>query len=44
MNNLLFGNNGQVGWVMQCALAPLCDVIALDRDGQGDLSGDLKDI
>ena len=31
---LLLGKNGQVGWELQRALAPLGEVIALDRDSQ----------
>lgn len=34
MNILLFGKNGQVGWELQRSLAPLGDVIALDRHSQ----------
>ena len=49
MNILLLGKNGQVGWELQRALAPLGHVVALDRQGapaQGDwpaLCGDLND-
>ena len=38
---LLFGKNGQVGWALQRALAPLGNIIALDRNSLeycGDLS------
>ena len=41
MKILLFGKNGQVGWELQRSLAPLAELIALDRhDAQfcGDLS------
>ncbi|MFB4360003.1 MULTISPECIES: dTDP-4-dehydrorhamnose reductase [Pantoea] len=41
MNILLFGKSGQVGWELQRALAPLGNVIALDRHSKnycGDLS------
>lgn len=41
MNILLFGKNGQVGWELQRALAPLGDLTALDRHSTeycGDLS------
>jgi dTDP-4-dehydrorhamnose reductase len=43
---LLLGRNGQVGWELQRSLAPLGEVIALDRhsvlpDGG---SGDLADL
>lgn len=41
---LLLGKNGQVGWELQRALAPLGDVIALDRHGQSGLSGDMADV
>jgi dTDP-4-dehydrorhamnose reductase len=40
---LLFGRNGQVGWELQRSLAPLGDVIALDRAGADGLCGDLGD-
>ena len=40
---LLFGKNGQLGWEMQRSLAPLGDVIALDRHSQ-DLCGDLGNL
>ena len=38
MNILLFGKNGQVGWELQRALAPLGQVTALDRHNGGDLA------
>lgn len=38
MKILLLGKNGQVGWELQRALAPLGEVIALDRHNGGDLS------
>jgi dTDP-4-dehydrorhamnose reductase len=41
---LLFGKNGQVGWELQRALAPLGKVIALDRTGQDGLTGNLADL
>ena len=41
---LLLGKNGQVGWELQRALAPLGEVIALDLNTPGDLSGDLTDL
>lgn len=41
---LLLGKDGQVGWALQRALAPLGRVVALGRGGQGDLSGDLDDL
>ena len=41
MKILLLGKNGQVGWELQRALAPLGDVIALDRHGLAGLSGDM---
>jgi dTDP-4-dehydrorhamnose reductase len=39
MKILLFGKNGQVGWELQRSLAPLGEVIALDRNSA--LCGDL---
>lgn len=42
MKILLLGKNGQVGWELQRALAPLAEVIALDRSGLGDFSGDMS--
>jgi len=42
MKTLLFGKNGQVGWELQRALAPLGELIALDRSGSGPLHGDLS--
>ncbi|MEB6592230.1 dTDP-4-dehydrorhamnose reductase [Pseudomonas asiatica] len=44
MKILLLGKNGQVGWELQRALAPLGEVIALDRQGNGDLCGDLSNL
>lgn len=44
MKILLLGKNGQVGWELQRSLAPLGDVIALDRTGQDGLCGDLYDL
>lgn len=44
MKILLLGKNGQVGWELQRSLAPLGELIALDRLGQVDLSGDLSDL
>lgn len=41
---LLFGKNGQVGWELQRALAPLGELIALDRRGQDGLCGDLANL
>ena len=49
MKILLLGKNGQVGWELQRALAPLGQLIALDRAGQAAqanqpaLSGNLND-
>lgn len=40
MKILLFGKNGQVGWELQRALAPLGDLVALDFDSPGDLKAD----
>lgn len=44
MKILLLGKNGQVGWELQRALQPLGTVIALDREGEGGLVGDLSDL
>ena len=38
MKILLLGKNGQVGWELQRALAPLGELVALDRHNGGDLS------
>jgi dTDP-4-dehydrorhamnose reductase len=40
MKILLFGKNGQVGWELQRALAPLGEVVALDHAGAAGLAGD----
>ncbi len=42
MKILLFGKNGQVGWELQRALAPLGEVIALERDS-ADFAADFAD-
>lgn len=42
MKLLLLGRNGQVGWELQRALAPLGEVIALGRESENDLQGDLS--
>lgn len=44
MKILLFGRDGQVGWELQRALAPLGEVIALGRQGDEGLCGDLTDL
>lgn len=44
MKILLLGKNGQVGWELQRALAPLGEVIALDRQGTDGLCGELADL
>lgn len=44
MKILLLGKNGQVGWELQRSLAPLGEVIALDRQGADSLCGDLNDL
>lgn len=43
---LLLGKNGQVGWELQRSLAPLGELIALDRHGDTErgLCGDLQDL
>jgi dTDP-4-dehydrorhamnose reductase len=43
MKILLFGKNGQVGWELQRSLAPLGEVIALDRDST-DFCGDFGNL
>jgi dTDP-4-dehydrorhamnose reductase len=43
MKILLLGKDGQVGWELQRALAPLGEVVALGRGGADGLSGDLAD-
>jgi len=42
MKILLLGKNGQVGWELQRALAPLGDLVALDFDSPGPLSADFS--
>lgn len=42
MKILLLGKNGQVGWELQRALAPLGELIALDRHSDAGLCGDLS--
>ncbi len=42
MKILLLGKNGQVGWELQRALAPLGDIVALDRNGLQQWCGDLS--
>lgn len=44
MRILLLGKDGQVGWELQRALAPLGEVVALDRHGRNGLTGDLADL
>lgn len=44
MKILLLGKNGQVGWELQRALAPLGNVLALDRHGLPSRCGDLADL
>ena len=43
MKILLLGKNGQVGWELQRSLAPLGEVVALDRSNQ-DYCGDLANL
>ncbi|HWH84415.1 MAG TPA: dTDP-4-dehydrorhamnose reductase [Burkholderiaceae bacterium] len=43
MKILLLGKNGQVGWELQRALAPLGEVTALDFDSPGPLRADFSD-
>lgn len=40
MRILLFGMNGQVGWELQRALAPLGELVALDFDSTDPLRAD----
>ena len=40
MKILLLGKNGQVGWELQRALAPLGEIVALDFDSPGELRAD----
>jgi dTDP-4-dehydrorhamnose reductase len=42
MKILLLGKNGQVGWELQRALAPLGEVVALDFDSAGPLKADFS--
>jgi len=42
MKILLLGKNGQVGWELQRALAPLGELIALDFDSPGPLGADFS--
>ncbi|KAE9643796.1 dTDP-4-dehydrorhamnose reductase [Pseudomonas sp. PB106] len=44
MKILLLGKNGQVGWELQRALAPLGELVALDRHSVNGLCGDLADL
>ncbi|MCS3837094.1 dTDP-4-dehydrorhamnose reductase [Pseudomonas sp. JAI111] len=44
MKILLLGKNGQVGWELQRSLAPLGELIALDRHAVDGLFGDLADV
>jgi len=46
MKILLLGKNGQVGWELQRSLAPLGELVALDRTGDASqhLCGDLQDL
>ncbi len=43
MKILLLGKNGQVGWELQRALAPLGEVVALDRHSAGHLRADFAE-
>jgi dTDP-4-dehydrorhamnose reductase len=42
MKILLLGQNGQVGWELQRALAPLGEVVGCDLDSPGDLRADFS--
>lgn len=41
---LILGSNGQVGWELRRALAPLGPLLAVDREGRVDALADLSDI
>ena len=40
----MLGKNGQVGWELQRALAQLGEVIALDRQGEAGVCGELSNL
>ena len=42
MKILLLGKNGQVGWELQRALAPVGEIVALDFDSPGPLKADFS--
>ena len=42
MKILLLGKNGQIGWELQRSLAPLGEVVSLDRNGLNQWCGDLS--
>lgn len=44
MKMLLFGKNGQVGWELQRSLAPLGELISMDRHVVDGLCGDLSNL
>ncbi len=44
MKILLLGKNGQVGWELQRSLAPLGELVALDRQVSEGFCGDLADL
>ena len=44
MKILLLGKSGQLGWELQRSLAPLGELIALDRHGANGLYGDLAEL
>jgi dTDP-4-dehydrorhamnose reductase len=44
MKILLFGKNGQVGWELQRALAPLGELVAPDVDSEGPLRADFTNL
>ncbi|MGY2258312.1 dTDP-4-dehydrorhamnose reductase [Pseudomonas sp. SDO55104_S430] len=44
MKILLLGKNGQIGWELQRSLAPLGELIAVDRHSVEGLCGDLSDL
>jgi dTDP-4-dehydrorhamnose reductase len=42
MRIVVLGSNGQVGWALQRAFAPLGDVVAIGRNGRNEPCGDLE--
>jgi dTDP-4-dehydrorhamnose reductase len=44
MKILLLGKNGQVGWELQRSLSPIGELVALDRLGTAELTGDVANL